>query len=54
MCPECQWRPSRDQRDAKQDGRCVPCGDRAATRPDAVPRKARKTTAAVDRPWAYV
>jgi hypothetical protein len=54
MCPECQYRPSRDQRDQKQDGRCVPCHHTAASRPNALPRKAAKSKAPVEQPWAYV
>lgn len=54
MCPECQYRPSREQRDGKQDGRCVPCGDRARTRPNALPRKTRRTVEVQDPAWAYV
>lgn len=54
MCPECQRRPSREQRDGKQDGRCVPCGDLARTRPNALPRKARRGVETVEQPWAYV
>lgn len=57
LCPDCTPNnpaPSRDQRDATQDGRCILHHDIAQSRPNATPRKQRQHSEQTELAEAYV